>query len=342
MPPVTQKDIAREVGVSQTIVSDVLQNRPRGRVSADTRHRILDTAQRMGYRPNLTARALRTRRSGQIAYLMTRSDMRQHYALGEAALTGLADALAEQEYQLRLRVVPTREAAQEALEEMFSSRECDGAVMRVLEEQQWDWNALRHLGQPILYLGHCSDESVPSLAFDTQRMVEAALRLLADRGHRCVGLIIVDDAVDYYMRIREEWQAAAEKFGIQGARQYTAVAGEKEEADAVMQRWFPEGEGNSNGDAPTAIACLKCRAAAGVTTAVQRMGRQIGEDFDLVVFGDPVFGEGPSSWVYAPGTWYFENDQEEIGRRAAQEITRLMAEDASPECIRVLPELKQK
>lgn len=341
MPPITQKDIAREVGVSQTIVSDVLQNRPRGRVSPETRQRILDTAQRLGYRPNLTARALRMRRSGQIAYIITRSDMHQHYTLGEAALTGLAEALAEKEYQLRLRVVATQEEAQEALAEMFASRECDGAVIRVLEEQRWNWSALRHLGRGVLFLGHCSDDSLSSLAFDTQQMVEKALGLLASRGHRCVGLLNVDDAVDYYRLVREAWQGTAGSLGIASAQRYMGVAVEKEQADAVVQRWFPEGSDNDD-DAPTAVVCLKCRAAVGVATALDRMGRRIGEDFDLVVFGDPVFGEGGTSWMYAPGTWYFEHDQEEIGRRAAQAITRLLEDGSSPECIRVLPELKQK
>ena len=58
---ITQKDIAREVGVSQATVSDVLYGRPRGRVSADTRKRIMETARRLGYRPNASAQALRTR-----------------------------------------------------------------------------------------------------------------------------------------------------------------------------------------------------------------------------------------------------------------------------------------
>lgn len=97
--PATQKDVARIAGVSQVVVSDVLRGNPRGRVSAETRWRILEATERLGYRPNSHARALRTRQSRQIAYVITEADVRQHDALGELALSGMAAALYEQEYQ---------------------------------------------------------------------------------------------------------------------------------------------------------------------------------------------------------------------------------------------------
>ncbi len=117
--PVTQKDIAEAVGVSQTIVSDVLQGRLRGRVSAQTRQNIQETARRLGYRPNTYARALRTRQTRQVAYLMTEADIRQHCALGELALSAMASALGRQQYQLLIKTIPSQEDALPALQELL-------------------------------------------------------------------------------------------------------------------------------------------------------------------------------------------------------------------------------
>lgn len=62
---VTQRQIAEEVGVTQQLVALALQNSPR--VAAETRRRIWDTAQRLGYdrHANRHARALAAERHGR-------------------------------------------------------------------------------------------------------------------------------------------------------------------------------------------------------------------------------------------------------------------------------------
>lgn len=56
--------IAQQVGVSKTTVYRALHNT--GRIHPATRQRILEVAQSLGYRPNLVARSLRTRRTATI------------------------------------------------------------------------------------------------------------------------------------------------------------------------------------------------------------------------------------------------------------------------------------
>lgn len=57
----TLADIARKLGVSKMTVSRAINNHPE--VSDETRARILETAQKLNYRPNQYARALTTNRS---------------------------------------------------------------------------------------------------------------------------------------------------------------------------------------------------------------------------------------------------------------------------------------
>jgi LacI family transcriptional regulator len=70
--PVTLIDIARETGTSVSTVSRVLSGGAAAqRISAETRGRVLAAASKLGYRPNLLARSLRTRKSNTIALLLS-------------------------------------------------------------------------------------------------------------------------------------------------------------------------------------------------------------------------------------------------------------------------------
>ncbi|MCX4835896.1 LacI family transcriptional regulator [Streptomyces sp. NBC_01016] len=65
MAAVTLKDVAERAGVSIKTVSNVVRDAPR--VSEATRTRVMRAVQELGYRPNPSARRLRTGRSGLIA-----------------------------------------------------------------------------------------------------------------------------------------------------------------------------------------------------------------------------------------------------------------------------------
>ncbi|MFI1919277.1 LacI family DNA-binding transcriptional regulator [Nocardia sp. NPDC020380] len=60
---ITAADIARSLGVSRATVGYVLNDTPGQKISEATRGRVLAEAARLGYRPNLTARALAGGRS---------------------------------------------------------------------------------------------------------------------------------------------------------------------------------------------------------------------------------------------------------------------------------------
>lgn len=67
---VTQRDVAREAGVSQATVSLVLGGKRTSTLPQETVDRVLEAADRLGYRPNRYAQALRTNRTQTVACLV--------------------------------------------------------------------------------------------------------------------------------------------------------------------------------------------------------------------------------------------------------------------------------
>ncbi len=68
----TMQEIARAAGVNPSTVSRVLSGQAREtRIAEGTARKVLAAARRLGYRPNLAARALRTRRTHTLGLLVT-------------------------------------------------------------------------------------------------------------------------------------------------------------------------------------------------------------------------------------------------------------------------------
>lgn len=67
---VTRDDVAQACGVSGALVSYAFSEAARDKVKPETRKRIFAAAKELGYRPNFTGRALKTRRSYNIAIVL--------------------------------------------------------------------------------------------------------------------------------------------------------------------------------------------------------------------------------------------------------------------------------
>lgn len=109
---VTIVDIARALGISKTAVSSALHGR--GRVSDDTRQRVLAQAEQMGYVSNRAAQRLRGGRHGAIG-LHLPADLRELAFYMEFAF-GVADVAAATGHDLLLRTADTARGARPAID----------------------------------------------------------------------------------------------------------------------------------------------------------------------------------------------------------------------------------
>ena len=99
---VTQKEIARELGVTQQAVSHALTGG--GTLSVATRERIITAATAFGYRPNSSARAMKSGRFGAVALIMGKATGSS--TLPEALWSGIHNELALHNLNLVLAKLP--------------------------------------------------------------------------------------------------------------------------------------------------------------------------------------------------------------------------------------------
>ena len=175
-PVVTMIDVARAAGVSAMTVSNVVNGRPN--VRDETRRRVLEAVDRLGYRMNVAAQSLRSGRTGVIGLAVPQID---HAYFGQ-----LGSLLTERFRREGMRVVveqtgASREGELDAL--YFSKmRMYDGLVLSAVGLGQSDVDLLG-LGFPIVVIGErISQRQVDHVGMANVDGALAATRHLLERG----------------------------------------------------------------------------------------------------------------------------------------------------------------
>lgn len=75
MKQVTMRDVAKAAGVSVATVSYVINNNEKESIPEDTRIKVINAIEQLGYVPNLTARSLTRKKSGLIGIFIMSSDL---------------------------------------------------------------------------------------------------------------------------------------------------------------------------------------------------------------------------------------------------------------------------
>lgn len=307
---ITMRDVAQASGVSLMTVSNVINGQPGA--GAQTRVRVMEAVERLGYEVNLTARRLRKGLTGNIGLIVPRFD---HPYFGELAAR-LATALAET--GRHLSVEQSGASAEGELAALSHARLAtyDAVLLNVVGLRYEDVDNLR-TSVPVVLLG---EQGMPA-RFDHVRLDnEAGARLatahLLECGARNV--LIVGGSQDD--------QQSMPAIRTKGWERAHADAGRTPGPDGVLR--LPELE----------VACARERVrerllrspdvdgifavtdqvAFGAMAGARDAGRRIPQDLQLVGFDNLSFGEHvpPGLTTIDPGhAWMVEHAVRLIDQR---------------------------
>ena len=184
------RDVAREAGVSVTTVSHALNDK--GRLHPETRARVREVAQRLGYRPNPAARSLVSGRTGLVALLASlpsgvRSEMAEFGFFAD--LIGGATGVAVS-HDVALVVAPTVSERRGAEPFVWDRIPLDGIVVAGPMQGDPTLPALRERGIPFVTIGRDLATSGDAVVEpDDTGGTRAVLDHLADAGASSIGLV---------------------------------------------------------------------------------------------------------------------------------------------------------
>lgn len=251
---VTQKDIARALNISQSLVAGVLGDKPGVWASPENRERIQRAAREMGYRPNTAARRLRSGKSDSVGFVVLNptSDAEPRRLTPEygGIVATLTQFLGPQGYDLVLKTFADPEEALDGLTELAQTRACDAFVLRGPSAQiERQAARLEELRAPFVVMGslEASHPNWPQIDFDHARMMHLSVTHLAGLGHRRIAYIGHDNMEQYAIRLEKGFLAAMREVldqPIPDKHLARFGAGRERYVEAQITRWLSDPPGS--------------------------------------------------------------------------------------------------
>lgn len=295
-------DVARLAGVSHMTVSRVINGSPKLR--PETRDRVLQAIERLGYRPNTAAQALGRGRSGVIGIIATGG-----VEFGPASIHRTVEQAARDAGYLASSVNladMTREALDGAVEHLMTVG-VEGIVMIAGLDSALEIVRAQRSGLPFVVVeGDLSKDSL-TVGVDQVQGARMATEHLLELGHR--EILHISGPLDWTeARARRDGWRAAMRDG--GERPAEPLLG-----DWSSRSGFAAGQAVCEMPEVTAVFAANDQMAIGVLRALHEGGRSVPDDISVVGFDDV-----PEAGYLIPPLTTVRQDFPAVGRRAIEVI----------------------
>ncbi len=296
---VTIKEVASQLGVSASTISRALA-RPE-LLSTETRERVLEAVDRLGYQPNLVARALRLQETRLIYVVIPtlspfflevfRGVERGARETGYAALVGHTGRNVQRE-QLFL--------------DQVASYRGDGVILVTSSDPAALLARRKRMPPVVAALEEIEGLAAPAVRVDHRKgAVDATNHLLA-LGHRRVAYIGGPEGQVIAGHRREGFHLAMNQAGLDpDGYPYLAVDYAVELGEQAMESLL------TLHPPPTAVFAGNDEIAIGAIRAIKRVGLQVGRDISVIGFDDQRLAS-----LYEPPLTTIRVPTEELGYRA--------------------------
>ncbi|WP_043628034.1 LacI family DNA-binding transcriptional regulator [Nonomuraea candida] len=314
------RHVAERAQVAVSTASAAL-NRTRP-VAEATRRRVEQAAAELGYRPNLLARGLQSKRTRILALLFPAP----HSGFGLTEMqfaTGAAEAASELGYHLLLS--PESADPMEELRHLTGLGLVDGVLLMEVRLDDERPEFLSESGVPFSMIGRTRDPgSIDYADIDFAATARDAVAHVAGLGHRKLAFFNLSGdtyAAQYGPAIRAaaEFAAAAEEAGLAYVGDFRP--GSAEAGGRAFERLMQE-----HPDV-TALAVMDDHAAVGVIAAVARRGWRIPEDLTLLL----VLSSARVAEMFHPRLTTLEPPSAELGRLGARMLIDRLQGDGPPQ-----------
>lgn len=269
---VTRSDVARYAGVSSAVVSYVVNGGPRP-VAPATAERVLDAIRILGYRPNASARALRTGSTKLLGLVVPEIS---NLLFAEMAVA-IESAAARRGFAVLLTSTEGDPETERRHIANLTARQIDGLLLMTAMSRP-DLAGLPLIGVPTVLLDTFTEiPGFASVGLDALGGAYEGVSHLIGHGHRSVALVIGGGGAPGGELRERGWLKATRAAGLPDgpiARQPWSRAGGYQAGQALF--------GGTSG--PSAVFVSSDIQAIGLLLALNEMGLRIPEDVAIISF----------------------------------------------------------
>lgn len=270
----TLKTIAAETGLAIATVSRALKDAPD--IGEETKRRVRETAERLGYRPNRAGVRLRTGKTNVIALVLsTEADVMNHTS---QLLYSIARTLKGTAFHLVVMPFFPEEDPMTPIRYIVETGSADGII---LNQTRPDDPRIRYMverGFPFATHGR-TDMGLDHAYFDydNEAYGRVAVRRLAARGRKRLLIIAPPRAHSYARHMLTGFSDEAAHLGLsfEVAEDYTSDSPGGVIEDGVAQRYRAP-------NPPDGFVLGSTTASMAAVAGAERAGKVLGQDFDAV------------------------------------------------------------
>lgn len=306
---VTLKDVAELSNVSVSTASRVLHGGSI-RVSDETRTRIENAAQTLNYRPNATARSLRTRVTRTLG-MMIPDIQNPVYA---EMIAGAEHAAQLERYAVLLMNAASRNRRKTFIDLLAEGR-LDGMIVADATLDDQSLKSFVTLGLPFVLVNRRTREDLPHVVLDESAGAALGIRHLYELGHQCIGYLAGPRTVETAaLRLEGALRQSAE-LGIPIGPQYVQACGfNGEGVDSAMDKLL------DLKPRPTAISTANVMMAFAALRYAHMRDIPVPHDLSIVGYHDTPFANFTS-----PALTTIEMPLWEVGKRAVEHMLARLA-----------------
>lgn len=320
------KEVAMACGVSIATVSNVMNGK--GRVSEDSRNRILQVAKEMNYVPNWMAKNLKQHQSKVIGIIT--EDLTVFNCVD--IIDGINEYLDQKQYSFvlgNLRLFKKYNNEFYHHEDYFSQVQEEFRIMESTQVAGIIYVCahcreikfipkLEHIPIVLTY-GFSKDENIPSFIYDDEQAAFDATVEMISNGHEKIGLITGERFSLHTTARLKGYQRALYEHGLLYNPDFVY------DGDWSRSKGY-EGAKDLIGKGVSAVFSMNDEMAAGVYDYVYEVGQEIGKDVALIGFDNREI-----CTAFRPALTTVSIPLNEIGRNAAKKMIDILEKEPHKE-----------
>jgi LacI family transcriptional regulator len=304
---IRQSDIAKKLNVSRITVSKALRNHPD--ISDRMKKKVIETAKKMGYVPNLVATQLNSRRTSTIGIVVP--DLENSFF--SFVVDSMIDYATENDYRVILTVSREKESVEQKNIENLIGMRVDGLLICNSQETKDThiYSQIKRMKIPLVFFDRAVKQSgFSSVVFDDLNGAKSTLGMVLEAGYSKIAFFAGYQGINIGRERMNGYIESLAENGIPIRKKWIIESGYelKDGYNSFMQLKI-------RGSMPEVIFAVNDRVALGAYLAAKESGLKIPSDIGILGYG---FSE--TTDLFNPPLAVINQDPREMGNVAAKRI----------------------